>query len=62
MNTIADLTDEVMYELAMDYRESSKPFSVWARGGTTLENEDFVPEEVLLSNGDAIQWFAHSKS
>lgn len=61
MTEIIDLTDANKQELAEDFRESNQPLPVWARGGATLENGDFVPEEILLANGDAIQWFAGSK-
>lgn len=61
MVEITDLTDADRQELAEDFRESNRPLAIWARGGATLENGNFVPEEVLLANGDAIQWFANPK-
>lgn len=62
MDEIVELTEEIMVELAIDYHESGKRFHIWAQGGAILENGNFVPEEVLLSNGDTIQWFAGSIS
>lgn len=61
MEEIMDLTDIDKQELAEDFRESNQPLAVWARGGATLENGNFVSEETLLANGDAIQWFAGAK-
>lgn len=60
MEEIMDLTSYNIQELAEEFRESKQPIAIWARGGATLENGDFVPENVLLANGDAIQWQANS--
>ncbi|MCM1220357.1 MAG: hypothetical protein NC548_38325 [Lachnospiraceae bacterium] len=58
MTEVVELTATAIQELAYEFHKSNQPIHEWVRGGAYLHNGDFVPEEVLLENGDIIQYSA----
>lgn len=58
MTEVIEMTATILQELAYEFHKSGQPIHIWVQGGTFIANGDFVPEEVLLENGDAIQYAA----